>query len=259
MRQFAAPVAQRLLDELQLHPGAVVLDIAAGVGETGLLAAGRVAPGGRVIIGDQAEAMLAAADRRARELGIENVELRRLDAEWLDLSVGEVDALLCRWGLMLMADPDAALREFRRVLKPGGRLALAVWGAAERNPWVSAVSATLIERGLMPTPEPAPPGGFMPGMFALCDPQALSERIQDAGFHEVTVGEVAVARRHASFEEFWDTTLDMSVGVHDAVMERPAREIEQIVKAVRAGLGRFIGADGTMEIPGLAVVAAARA
>lgn len=125
MREFAGPVSEALLDALGLQPGMAVLDIAAGVGDTGLIAAQRVQPDGKAILGDQAEAMVRAAALRAQELGLHNVEARQLNAEWLDLPTASLDAALCRWGIMLMADPEAALRELRRVLRPGGRLALA--------------------------------------------------------------------------------------------------------------------------------------
>jgi ubiquinone/menaquinone biosynthesis C-methylase UbiE len=135
VRAFSAPVTQWLLDALALQPGQRVLELAAGVGETGLLAAELVQPFGEVIISDQAEAMLAAARERASELGARGVEFKVLNAEWIDLPVASVDAVVCRWGYMLMADPLAALTEARRVLRPGGRLSLAVWDSAERNPW----------------------------------------------------------------------------------------------------------------------------
>ncbi len=79
--------------------------------------------------------MLEGARARALELGLSNIEFKVLNAEWIDLPLASVDAVLCRWGYMLMADPAAALAETRRVLRPGGRVALAVWDALEANPW----------------------------------------------------------------------------------------------------------------------------
>ena len=88
-----------------------------------------MAPTGGVILSDQAEAMLEGARARAGELRLTNVEFQVWNAEWIDLPVASVDAVLCRWGYMLMADPGAALSETRRVLRPGGRVAFAVWDA----------------------------------------------------------------------------------------------------------------------------------
>ena len=73
--------------------------------------------------------MLEAARRRAAELGIDNAEFKPMEAEWIDMGTATVDAVLCRWGYMLLADPETALRETRRVLRPGGRVAFAVWAA----------------------------------------------------------------------------------------------------------------------------------
>lgn len=258
MQVFAAPVTERLLDALQLTPGQRVLDLAAGLGHVGLEAAQHVAPGGSVVIADQAEAMLQAARERAKQLGIANVEFKRLDAEWIDLPLGSVDAIACRFGLMLMADPGAALGECRRVLRSGGRIAVAVWDSPARNPWASAPGMVLTERGLMQMPTPEP-GGFRPGMFALADPDGLAERLRDAGFTDVVVESVAFARTHADFEDFWESSLDMSPGFHDAVMSCPPTEIEQIKESVAASLEPFTAPDGSLEIPAASLVASAEA
>jgi SAM-dependent methyltransferase len=258
MRSFAQPVADRLIDALDLAPGQRVLDLAAGLGDVGLLAAERVGSSGSVVIADQAEPMLRHAAERAAELEVANVEFKRIDAEWIDLPLGSVDAIACRFGVMLMADPDAALRECRRVLAPGGRIALAVWDVPARNPWASAPAMVLSERGLMQTPPPRP-GVFSPGMFALADSDALAERISDAGFIEVALSSVALVRAHDDFEDFWETSLDMSPGFHNAVMSCPESEIDQIKEAVAASLEPFTAPDGTMEIPAASLVASASA
>lgn len=252
MQRFAAPLTDWLLDALQLKGGERVLDLAAGLGEVGLAAAERVGPSGSVLIADQAEPMLEQARRRAQDLGVGNVDFKRMDAEWIDLPLGSLDAIACRFGLMLMVDPDAALRECRRVLRTGGRLALAVWDSPARNPWASAPGMVLSERGLMQMPGLAP-GAFRPGMFALADAEALAERLRDAGFTDVSMEPVPLTRAHEGFEDFWDTTLDMSPGFHDAVMSCPQSEIEQIKDAVSASLAPFTAADGSLEIPASAL------
>src|ERR1700684_1145480 len=136
LRELSAPVSHWMIDAVDPQPGQRVLELAAGLGETGFLAAEMVAPVGGLITSDQADAMLDGARKRAGELNLTNVEFQVLNAEWIDLPVASVDAVLCRWGYMLMADPAAALGETRRVLRPGGRLALAVWGTLARKPWV---------------------------------------------------------------------------------------------------------------------------
>jgi ubiquinone/menaquinone biosynthesis C-methylase UbiE len=257
MREFAKPVAAWMVDALQLRERATVLDVAAGPGDAGLLAAQRVAPGGGVIVSDQAEAMLDAARSRARELGIENAEFKQMNAESLDLPTARLDGVLCRWGLMLMVDPPAALSEFRRVLRPGGRLALAVWDGPARNPWASELAIVLAQRGLMTIPDQA--AGHRPGMFALADPDRLADLIRDAGFLDVEVSTLELTRRHASFAELWESTLDMSSGFHDAVMSSAPGEIEAIERALAERLAPFAAADGTLSIPAATLVAKAEA
>jgi SAM-dependent methyltransferase len=254
IRAFGAPVSHWMLDAVAPQPGQRVLELAAGLGETGLLAAELVAPVGGVVISDQADAMLAGARKRAAELGLANVEFQTINAEWIDLPVASVDAVLCRWGYMLMADPPAALGETRRVLRPGGRVALAVWDAIERTPWAAQPGLELRERGLLPAPGPG-----APGPFALGDEQRLRELLDEAGFAEVRVEALELRRAHGGFDDFWETTLDLSRVFHDAVLARPAPEIEQIRAGVRARLAPYEAPDGTLDIPARTLVASASA
>jgi SAM-dependent methyltransferase len=254
LREFGAPVSHWLIDAIVPQPGQRVLELAAGLGETGLLAAELVGPIGGAIVSDQAEAMLAGARERAMALGLSNVEFRVLNAEWIDLPVASVDAVLCRWGYMLMADPAAALGETRRVLRPGGRVALAVWDALEHNPWAQLPALELGERGLAPAPAPG-----TPGPFALGDTQRLRELLERSGFAEPHVETLELRRRHRSFDEFWDTTLDLSRVFHDAVLSRPESEIEAIRAALVTRFAAFTSADGALEIPARTLVASASA
>jgi ubiquinone/menaquinone biosynthesis C-methylase UbiE len=257
MRDFAAPVSHWMLDAIAPQPGHRVLELAAGLGETGMLAAELVAPMGGVVISDQAEAMLVGARARAAALGIENLEFKVLNAEWIDLPVASVDAVICRWGYMLMADPAAALGETRRVLRSGGRVALAVWDSLDRNPWAQLASQELIERGLVPRPDPA--AEPTPGPFRLGDEARVRELLEEAGFAEVRVEALDLTRRHTSFEELWDSTLDLSRNFHDAVLSRPAAEIEQIKPSLAERFARYTSPDGALEIPGRTLVACASA
>jgi SAM-dependent methyltransferase len=257
MREFAAPVSHRMIEALALQPGERVLELAAGLGETGMLAAEVVAPLGGVVISDQAEAMLDGARARALELGLSNVEFKVLNAEWIDLPLASVDAVLCRWGYMLMADPTAALAETRRVLRPGGRVALAVWDAIESNPWALLPAQELIERGLAPAP--GADTELRPGPFALGDAGQVSELLMEAGFLDVEVEALDLVRRHPSFAELWETTLDLSPSFHDAVLSRPATEIGEIERSLAERFAPYTSADGALEIPARTLIASASA
>ena len=252
VREWAGPVSQWLVEAIDPQPGQRVLELAAGIGETGLLAAELVAPVGTVTISDQAEAMIEGARERAAELGLSNVEFRVLNAEWIDAPVASFDAVVCRWGLMLMTDPGAALGEIRRVLRPGGRLALAVWDALEENPWAALATQELRERGLGGA-------GGGPGPFALADRARLGELLAGAGFDVVAVDAVELTRRHASFADFWEAQLDMSPSYHDAVLGLPQEQIEDVRESLRQRLAPYTGGDGAVELPGRSLVALAEA
>jgi len=254
IRALGAPVSRWMLDAIYLKPGERVLELAAGLGETGMLAAALVAPTGGVIISDQADAMLEGARARAAELGLANVEFQVLGAEWIDLPLASVDAVVCRWGYMLLADPAAALGETRRVLRPGGRVALAVWDSIEHNPWAAQPALELIERGLA---EPPSPG--TPGPFALGDPALVRALLEQAGFAEIDVQALEIEQRHPSFEVFWETTLDINHSFHDAVLSRPEPEIAEIRSALAARLEPYTSPDGTLAIPARTLVASASA
>jgi len=163
LRTATMPVSAWMIDAIDPQAGDTVLELAAGTGDTGLMAAELIEPGGTLICSDFSPEMLATARRRAEELGIRNVRFKQIDAESsIDVEVAGVDGVLCRWGYMLMADSETALRETRRVLKSGGRLALAAWRGPEENPWSAIPGREMVRRGLI---EPVAPG--QPGKFTL--------------------------------------------------------------------------------------------
>jgi ubiquinone/menaquinone biosynthesis C-methylase UbiE len=123
--ELTAPVSQWLVDAIRPEAGQRVLELAAGPGETGFLAAERIGPDGRLLSTDQSPEMVEVARRRLAKRGLENVDLEVIDAQRLELEPASFDAVICRWGYMLMGDPDEALRRTRTVLRDGGRLALA--------------------------------------------------------------------------------------------------------------------------------------
>jgi SAM-dependent methyltransferase len=252
----AMPVSRWLVDAIEPQPGQTVLELAAGVGETGFLAAELVAPGGGTLISsDGAEAMLAHARERARQLGVTNVEFKPLELEWIDLPAASVDAAICRWGYMFALDRGAALRETRRVLRPGGRLALATWSGPERNPFAAIPRRALVDAGLVDGFEL----GAGPGMFDLADPAALRELIEDAGFAEVVVDELALTIPYDGVADLVAATCDLSPGFKDVVAPLDARQRADLDERLAAATAPFAEPDGSLHIPGVPLVAAATA
>ena len=252
--ETAAPVTQWMIDAAAVRPGQRVLDLAAGPGEVGFAAAKLIEPGGELICSDQSEAMLEVARARGGALGLTNVSYRVLGGEWIDLELASVDVVLCRWGYMLMVDPAAALRETRRVLRSGGRVALAVWDAGERNPWLEIPLSVLLEHGMATPPQPG-----TAGTFALGDASLLEAMLAEAGFTEIVVDAVSITRAAPEFDSWWATHLDLSVSTRTAFEQADEAQTEAIESEIAARLAPYTAADGTLAVPGRTLVAAAEA
>jgi SAM-dependent methyltransferase len=255
LREVSMPVSAWLIDHLALHPGERVLELAGGPGDTGFLAAELIRPGGTLVSSDASERMLEVAQARASQLGIDNVEFLQLELEWIDLPTATVDAIVCRWGLMLSDDPETAAREARRVLKPGGRIALAVWDESSRNPWATIPGRALIDRGLASPPEDP----NAPGMFALAAPGRLQELLESAGFVDVVVDSVALDRTYPSVELYVDETVDLSATFADVFLELDENGQRPVLAEVTALAAPFGAADGSIALPGRTLVAVASA
>jgi SAM-dependent methyltransferase len=254
MAHATLPVSRWLVDQIHPQPGHTVLELAAGPGDTGLLAAELVAPAGRLICSDNSQAMLDIARERAAAQGVENVEFRNLNAEWIDLAAATVDGVLCRWGYMLMADPEAALRETRRVLKPGGRLALAAWDAAEHNPWISIPRAEFERLGHV---EPSPPDE--PGPHAFAKPGRIEELLDATGFDDVVVEAVDFTFSAASLDAWWEHVTATSPSISKAVAALSPAQHYEARDAFDAGLAAYVQADGAVVLPARTLAAAAGA
>src|SRR3954452_12527747 len=191
----------RMLELGQLAPGHRVLELACGPGGAGLAAAALVAPNGEVVLSDVASEMTAIAAARAAALGLGNVSTLDLDLESIEQPDASYDVVLCREGLMFATDHAAATREIVRVLRPGGRAAVAVWGPRERNPWLALVFDVVSEQIGAPVP---PPG--VPTPFSLGDIGRVEELLTGARLSAVRITELSTPLRAGSFDEWWART-----------------------------------------------------
>jgi SAM-dependent methyltransferase len=256
MWEATRAVGEGLVELAAPRPGEVVLELAAGAGDTGLLALDRIGPDGRLILSDSSAGMLAAAGRNAERLGAGsapgNVELREIDAEAIDLPDASVDVVLCRWGYMLMDDPAAALAETRRILShPGGRVALAVWGPRERNPWNTVIGEPLAERGLVPA---TPPDA--PGMYRLAEPAVLERLLRSAGFASVELSELPVTWRFSDLDEQWTLMTEISPSLRRALEGLSPADAAALREEVAARSEPYRREDG-YELPGVSIAALA--
>lgn len=254
VHDWAVGVSATMVDALAPQPGDRVLELAAGPGDTGFMAAELIAPGGTLISSDGAEAMLEVARARAAAQHISNVEFRQLELEWIDLDTASVDGVLCRWGIMLIADPESAAREIRRVLKPGGRAALAVWDTPDSNPWATIPRQALIALEHIEPPDPA-----IPNQFSLAGDGQLEELLGGAGFLEVKVAPVAMQRAFESLDQYLAETLEMSPSLGATTAQLSDSERVAIRERV-ADLARpFTDDDGSLVLPGSSLVCSASA
>ena len=254
LQQGAAVVSHWLVEAIDPQPGQRVLELAAGPGDTGLLAAELLRPGGTLICTDVAEPMLEVARGRARELGVDNVEFRVMDAEWIDLPAASLDAVLCRWGYMLLVDPGAALRETRRVLRPGGRLALAAWTGPQDNPWSAVPHEELVRMGAEQAPAPD-----APGQFAWREEATIRAALEEAGFVDAVVEQLDFEFRFEDVNAWWAAQLALSARLHDAVAALTPAERDDLREAIDARLAPHVAPDGSVALPARTHVAAAEA
>ena len=248
----SAPVREWLMGELRPREGDTVLELAAGVGDTGFDAAAIIGEPGHLISTDLSPAMLEAARRRGAERGLRNVEYRLIDAERIPFGDDSVDGVLCRFGYMLMADPGAALAETRRVLRPGGRLALAVWGALEHNPFFAIIGMTLGTRGHIPAPEPPP----APGAFSMAGAERTTKLLHGAGFVEVRTEKVPVRFRVPDLDGYIGLVQDTAGPLGLALRGLSDADRAEVRAEVEDSCGRFTTGDG-YELPGVALCAVA--
>jgi ubiquinone/menaquinone biosynthesis C-methylase UbiE len=251
IEEITAPVREWLIEELAPRPGDTVLELASGAGDTGFEAAAIVGERGRLISTDFSPAMVQVARRRGAELGIGNVHHRVMDAERVELDADSVDGVLCRFGYMLMTDPAAALAETRRVLRSGGRLALAVWGAPERNPWAAIGFGLLVEHGYMPPPEPG-----APSPFALASEEQTRALLEGAGFTAVRTEEVPVRFPFRDLDEYINYATDTGGPAALVLRRLPEDEREVLKTKLGAAFAPFAAAVG-YELPGVALCAVA--
>ena len=230
-----------LLAAVAAKPGETVLDLAAGTGDvTEALAQS----GPHVICTDVSPVMVEAARRR----GIPGVDHRVIDMQAIDLPDSSVDGVVSRYGYMLVPDAALALRETRRVLKPGGRLAFATWAPANRNPWATAYGPVLIERGLLEPPRPDEPG-----QFSLGDPARIEELVRGAGFDDLTVTDVPVVFRAESWTEYHRIVSSLAASMRQVLETLDDAARGEVDAAAKARIEPFRSGEG-YELPGLTLV-----
>jgi len=190
-REQLAPAQHRLLRVAMLQPGDRVLDVACGTGLVTFPAADAVGSSGSVVATDLSDAMVAHVAAEAHRRNLLQVTSSRMDAERLELPDGSFDAVLCALGLMYVPDPRAALREIRRVLRPGGRAAIAVWGARHKCGWAEIFS--IVDRRVQ--------SEVCPMFFQLGTADTLRHVMNEAGLVDVEAVRLSATLHYSSSED----------------------------------------------------------
>lgn len=247
-----AELAAALLDAAALAPGQRVLDLASGPGLLAREAALRVAPGGRVLATDIAEAMLVEGARRCAAR-TDAPCFAAADAERLCLADASVDRVLAGLALFIFPHPEQALAEMHRVLAPGGRLALSVWGVREDVPLIHCAQDTIAR--LLPPPKVA-----RPSVFRFGEPAVLAATLAAAGFDDIDIRPCTFSCHFGTAEACWQAFLDLAGAAAEALGRLPQATRDALQAAIADELEPHRCRDdrGGYLLPARTLVASAR-
>jgi len=189
-----------------------------------------VGPAGFVLATDQAPEMVEVARDNAKKEGITNIDFRLVDGEELRVEPDSFDAATCRWGIMFMPEPVLCLRQAWEALKPNGRIAVAVWGPPERNPFIAL--PMMIARKYYtgpPLPDPSAPGG----VFSFADKNRLQFVFEQAGFRDIHIDEMELPMSvFESGRQFWDYCREFIAPLRRILDKMPEDAVEKIGQEV---------------------------
>jgi ubiquinone/menaquinone biosynthesis C-methylase UbiE len=190
-RSQLEPAHDLMLDMAAVAPGDRVLDVACGTGLVSLRLAAAVGAGGEVVGIDISEHMVEAARRISAERGIGHARFRHSDAEQIPLADDSFDAAVCALGLMYVPEPVAALREMHRLVRPGGSVAAAVWGARRQCGWAE----------IFPITDARVASDVCPLFFQLGTQDMLARALEAAGFAAIRLQRIVTSLCYASAED----------------------------------------------------------
>jgi SAM-dependent methyltransferase len=251
VRAMFAPITSALIEAAAINRGDSVLDVAGGSGEPAITIAQAI--GASVVFTDPVAEMVVTSRRQSSDLGLTNIAFTRCAGEALPFVTGTFDVVVCRLGIMLFPDPAAAIREILRVLKPDGRLALAVWSTSASNPFFHVVANIVSRYVESPAEDPDAPGAFR-----------FSERGKLAGWLR-GAGAVEVTERILEFsleaplkpKQFWEVRCELSDTLRSKVASLLPEQVANLAREVEEAGAAFHIAD-QMKFPAEVLIVSAR-
>ncbi len=208
---FSKPMGNEIIRMLNPKDADLVLDVASGTGEPGLSIAKKLGSG-KVVISDLSEKMIRIAGEKAARSGTKNIETAVCDVCELPFKDNTFDAISCRFGFMFFPDMLLAAKEMYRVLKPGGRVATAVWNVPGKNFWVTAFSRTIGRNMQLPPVEPG-----APGMFRCAESGLIQNLFQQAGFRNTAETVVDGKLKCGTTDVYWNLMTEVAAPVVSAL------------------------------------------
>jgi ubiquinone/menaquinone biosynthesis C-methylase UbiE len=241
IRGMFAPVTHALIDDARIESQDSVLDVATGPGEPALSVAALAGPKGKVVGVDAIHGMIAAARTEAQRLGLKNAKFDVAFADDLPFAANTFDAVISRFGVMFFPSPVDGVREMLRVLKPGRKLAFAVWHFAERNPFHSALSRVMDRYVDSPPLEPDAldafrfaPHGKLLKVFSEAGVVAPSERLLQFKIEAAAV----------SVEDFWNLRREMSEKLSEKFATLSEEQKLKVTQEMLSSLTEYSTANG---------------
>jgi SAM-dependent methyltransferase len=243
---------EALLAHARLEPGTRVLDLACGTGDPALEIARRVGPGGRVTATDLSAQMLDVCRKNASAAGLANMDFVVADAEELRFAPATFDRVTSRLGVMYFVDVQRALAEIKRVLVPGGVVALQVWGPPDESPYLANAVGPFMRR-LNPPPPPAD----APSPLRFAPPGKLVDALTAAGFRDPREERRSmVLPWPGSPDELWQHIYEIAIPLRPLFDGLPARERAAALAESVAGYAKYYD-NSTVNVPASIVTVSA--